>query len=81
MCDLGAHQHEEDNNERKQERVDDGNGAAASLEYALQLRYQWTHQVCEEDCEKEGDQRRAGDIQEPQYEREQQHRDQNPCRT
>ena len=79
--DLGAYQHKEDDDQRKQERVDDGDSPTASLKHALQLRHQGTHQVREKDCEKKRDQSRARNVEEAQYEREQQHRDQNPCRT
>ena len=71
----------ETDDQRKQERVDDGDSPTASLKHALQLRHQGTHQVREKDCEKKRDQSRARNVEEAQYEREQQHRDQNPCRT
>ncbi len=78
---LGTDDHKEHDDQRKQERVDHCNGAAAALEHLLQVIYQRAHQVGEEDGEQEGDQGGAGDVEKAQPQREQQHRDNDPRRT
>jgi hypothetical protein len=73
---LGSDQYEKNDDDREQRRVDDGNGPSAPLEQSLQVGNRR-----EKDRKQKGDERGTGDVEKPQAQGKQQHRNQNPRRT
>ena len=80
MGHFRTYHNKKDDDKHEQERVYDGNGTGASLQQSLQAGYRRTHEVSEEDCEKEGDKSCASDVEKSEPQRKQEQRDQNPSR-
>src|SRR5580658_2533726 len=79
--DTRSHGNDKQHHNPQQQQVNYGDRPAPPPQQLFQVRHQRTHQVGKEDGKEEGDQRAPGDVEKPQPQRKQQHRDQNPRRS
>ena len=83
MClarNLRTHEEEECDQQHHQEKIDDSDGPPSSMHPFFNTRNGWVHQVGEENCKQESDERAASNIEKSQRQRENQHGEQNTRR-
>ncbi len=78
--DLRPHEKEEGDQESHEQQINQSNRASPSPHPLLYSRDRGVHQVGKEDRKQERDQSAAGNVQESERQREQQHREQDPRR-